>query len=164
IVGKLNCDEFAMGSSTENSALGVTRNPWNLDCVPGGSSGGSSVAVAAFECHASLGTDTRASVRLPPASLPLAPLTPTHAHPAPLRGGAASKPPYGCVARCGVMAYASSLDQVGPLARDVGDLALVLEAIAGNDPRDSTSSPRPVPAYGKALEGGVRGLRLGLPR
>jgi aspartyl-tRNA(Asn)/glutamyl-tRNA(Gln) amidotransferase subunit A len=148
IVGKLNCDEFAMGSSTENSALGTTRNPWDRARVPGGSSGGSAVAVAARECHASLGTDTGGSVRLPAAFC----------------GVVGLKPTYGRVSRYGVIAYASTLDQVGPLARDVTDVAIVLEAIAGHDPADSTASPRPVPSYLTALDGTVRGLRLGLPR
>jgi aspartyl-tRNA(Asn)/glutamyl-tRNA(Gln) amidotransferase subunit A len=148
IVGKLNCDEFAMGSSTENSALGVTRNPWDGARVPGGSSGGSAAAVAAGECHAALGSDTGGSIRLPAAFC----------------GVVGVKPTYGRVSRWGVIAYASSLDQVGPLARDVSDAATVLEAIAGHDPCDSTASPRPVPSLVDALEGGVRGLRLGLPR
>ena len=148
IVGKLNCDEFAMGSSTENSALGTTRNPWDGNRVPGGSSGGSGAAVAAGECHAALGTDTGGSVRLPAAFC----------------GVVGLKPTYGRVSRYGVIAYASSLDQVGPLARDVADTALMLEAIAGHDPADSTASPRPVPSYLAALEQGVRGLRVGLPR
>ena len=148
IVGKLNCDEFAMGSSTENSALGTTRNPWDGSRVPGGSSGGSGAAVAAGECHAALGTDTGGSVRLPAAFC----------------GVVGLKPTYGRVSRYGVVAYASSLDQVGPLARDVADTALMLEAIAGHDPADSTASPRPVPSYRAVLEQGVRGLRLGLPR
>jgi len=148
IVGKLNCDEFAMGSSTENSALGTTRNPWDGGRVPGGSSGGSGAAVAARECHAALGTDTGGSVRLPAAFC----------------GVAGMKPTYGRVSRYGVIAYASSLDQVGPIAREVADVAVVLEAIAGHDPADSTASPRPVPSYAAALDGSVRGLRLGLPR
>ncbi len=148
IVGKLNCDEFAMGSSNENSAFGPTRNPWDPARVPGGSSGGSGAAVAAREVPASLGTDTGGSIRLPAAFC----------------GVVGMKPTYGRVSRYGVIAYASSLDQVGPLARDVGDAALVLEAIAGHDPADSTASPRPVPAYGDVLASGVRGLRLGLPR
>src|SRR5690242_13901492 len=148
IVGKLNCDEFAMGSSTENSALGTTRNPWDGARVPGGSSGGSGAAVAARECHAALGTDTGGSVRLPAAFC----------------GVAGMKPTYGRVSRYGVIAYASSLDQVGPIAREVADVAVVLEAIAGHDPAASTASPRPVPSYAAALDGSVRGLRLGLPR
>jgi aspartyl-tRNA(Asn)/glutamyl-tRNA(Gln) amidotransferase subunit A len=148
IVGKLNCDEFAMGSSTENSALGVTRNPWDGTRVPGGSSGGSGAAVAAYECHAALGTDTGGSIRLPAAFC----------------GVAGLKPTYGRVSRCGVIAYASSLDQVGPIARNVADVAVMLEAIAGHDPADSTASPREVPSYRAALDGSVRGLRVGLPR
>ncbi|HKA29934.1 MAG TPA: Asp-tRNA(Asn)/Glu-tRNA(Gln) amidotransferase subunit GatA [Candidatus Binatia bacterium] len=148
ILGKLNCDEFAMGSSNENSAFGVTRNPWNAAHVPGGSSGGSGAAVAAREVPASLGTDTGGSIRLPAAFCGVVGLRPT----------------YGRVSRFGVIAYASSLDQVGPFARDVGDAAAVLEAIAGHDPGDSTSSPRPVPSYGDALGSGVRGMRLGLPK
>ncbi len=148
IVGKLNCDEFAMGSSTENSAYGVTRNPWHTDRVPGGSSGGSAAAVAAREVPATLGTDTGGSIRLPAAFC----------------GVVGIKPTYGRVSRYGVIAYASSLDQVGPMARDVGDAAVVLEAIAGHDPADSTASTRPVPSYRDALASGVRGLRLGLPK
>jgi len=147
VVGKLNCDEFAMGSSNENSAFGPTRNPWDRDRVPGGSSGGSGAAVAARQVPATLGTDTGGSIRLP----------------ASFCGVVGLKPTYGRVSRYGVIAYASSLDQVGPLARDVGDAALVLEAIAGHDPADSTVSPRPVPAYGDVLGNGVRGLRLGMP-
>ncbi len=148
LVGKLNCDEFAMGSSTENAALGVTRNPWDPARVAGGSSGGSAAAVAAREVHAALGSDTGGSIRLP----------------ASFCGVVGMKPTYGRVSRYGVIAFASSLDQVGPLARDVGDAALVLQAIAGHDPADGTASQRPVPSYTEALAGGVRGLRLGLPR
>jgi len=148
VVGKLNCDEFAMGSSNENSAFGPTRNPWDPARVPGGSSGGSGAAVAARLCQAALGTDTGGSIRLP----------------ASFCGVVGVKPTYGRVSRWGVIAYASSLDQVGPLARDVGDAALVLQAIAGHDPLDSTSSPRPLPDFADALAGGVAGLRIGLPR
>src|SRR5262249_36658138 len=147
IVGKLNCDEFAMGSSTENSALGVTRNPWDPARGPGGSSGGSGVAGAARECHAALGTDTGGSVRLPAAFC----------------GVVGLKPTYGRVSRYGVIAYASSLDQVGPLGRDVADVAIVLEAIAGHDPLDTTASPSPVQSYLAALDGKGKGLRRGSP-
>ncbi len=147
LVGKCNLDEFAMGSSTENSALGVTRNPWDPERVPGGSSGGSAAAVAACECHAALGTDTGGSIRLP----------------AGFCGVVGLRPTYGRVSRFGVIAYASSLDQVGPIARDVADAALVLAAIAGPDPRDATSAPHPLPPL-DGLDGPVRGLRLGLPR
>ena len=148
LVGKANLDEFAMGSSTENSAFGPTLNPWDLGRVAGGSSGGSAAAVAAGECLASLGTDTGGSIRLP----------------ASYCGVCGMKPTYGRVSRYGVIAYASSLDQVGPFARSVADLADVLGVIAGHDPRDSTSVPRPVPDYAAALDGNVRGLRIGVPR
>ncbi|RMH43307.1 MAG: Asp-tRNA(Asn)/Glu-tRNA(Gln) amidotransferase subunit GatA [Deltaproteobacteria bacterium] len=150
VLGKLNCDEFAMGSSTERSAFRPCRNPWNLDRVPGGSSGGSAAAVAARLCAASLGTDTGGSIRQPAA----------------LCGVVGLKPTYGRVSRYGVVAYASSLDQVGPLARTVEDAALVLEAIAGFDPRDATSIDAPVPRYRDATAagaGGVEGLRFGVP-
>jgi len=147
-VGKLNCDEFAMGSSTENSAYGVTRNPWDLERVPGGSSGGSASSVAAGQCLGSLGTDTGGSIR----------------QPASLCGVVGVKPSYGRVSRYGVIAYASSLDQVGPLGRSVADCAHLLAAIAGHDPRDSTSVDRPVPDYRAGLGAGVEGLRLGMPR
>jgi aspartyl-tRNA(Asn)/glutamyl-tRNA(Gln) amidotransferase subunit A len=147
IVGKLNCDEFAMGSSTENSAYKQTRNPWDLSRVPGGSSGGSSAAVAAGLCSASLGTDTGGSIRQPAAFC----------------GVVGIKPTYGRVSRWGVVAFASSLDQVGPLARTVGDAALILETICGFDPHDSTSLDQPVPRFTEALTGEVKGLRVGIP-
>jgi aspartyl-tRNA(Asn)/glutamyl-tRNA(Gln) amidotransferase subunit A len=148
VLGKVNCDEFAMGSSTENSAYQPTRNPWNPGRVPGGSSGGSSAAVAAGMCAASLGTDTGGSIRQPAAFC----------------GVVGLKPTYGRVSRWGVVAYASSLDQVGPLTRTVADAAVVLQAIAGFDPRDSTSLDAPVPPLAEALTGDVRGLRVGLPQ
>jgi aspartyl-tRNA(Asn)/glutamyl-tRNA(Gln) amidotransferase subunit A len=147
ILGKVNCDEFAMGSSTENSAYQQTTNPWDKTRVPGGSSGGSSAAVAAGLCAASLGTDTGGSIRQPAAFC----------------GVVGIKPTYGRVSRWGVVAFASSLDQVGPLTRNVHDAALVLEAIAGFDPKDSTSLDEPVPRYVDALVGDVTGLRVGLP-
>ena len=146
VVGKANCDEFAMGSSTENSAYGPTRNPWALDRVPGGSSGGSAAAVAAGEGWWSLGTDTGGSVRQPGA----------------LCGVVGMKPTYGRVSRYGLIAFASSLDQIGPMTRDVRDSALLLQAIAGHDPQDSTSANVEVPDYLAELEGGVSGLRVGV--
>ena len=148
VLGKVNCDEFAMGSSTENSAYQPTRNPWDLSRVPGGSSGGSSAAVAAGLCAASLGTDTGGSIRQPAAFC----------------GVVGLKPTYGRVSRWGVVAFASSLDQVGPLTRTVADAALVLQTIAGFDPRDSTSLDAAVPSYADAMTGDVRGLRVGLPQ
>jgi len=147
LVGKLNMDEFAMGSSTENSAYGPTRNPWDLERTPGGSSGGSAAAVAARLVPGTLGTDTGGSIRQPAA----------------LTGVVGLKPTYGRVSRYGVVAFASSLDQVGPVAQDVRGAALLLRAIAGHDPNDQTSSLRPVPDYAAALEMPVRGLTLGVP-
>ncbi|HVA79980.1 MAG TPA: Asp-tRNA(Asn)/Glu-tRNA(Gln) amidotransferase subunit GatA, partial [Candidatus Binataceae bacterium] len=147
-VGKTNMDEFAMGSSTENSAFGPTMNPHDLSRVAGGSSGGSAAAVAAGECLAALGTDTGGSIR----------------EPASFCGVVGIKPTYSRVSRYGVVAYASSLDQVGPFARSVRDAAIFLRSIAGHDPRDSTCSARPVPDYERALTGDVAGLRIGVPR
>jgi aspartyl-tRNA(Asn)/glutamyl-tRNA(Gln) amidotransferase subunit A len=146
MVGKANMDEFAMGSSTENSAYGPTRNPWDLNRVPGGSSGGSAAAVAAGEGWWALGTDTGGSVRQPAA----------------LCGIVGLKPTYGRVSRHGLIAFASSLDVVGPMTRDVRDAALLLQAVAGHDPRDSTSANVAVPDYLAELEGDVSGLRVGV--
>jgi aspartyl-tRNA(Asn)/glutamyl-tRNA(Gln) amidotransferase subunit A len=148
ILGKLNMDEFAMGSSNENSAFGPVRNPWNLDCVPGGSSGGSAAAVAALQTVAALGTDTGGSIRQPASHC----------------GVVGLKPTYGRVSRYGVIAYASSLDQVGPVTRDVEDCAILLGAVAGYDSADSTSVNASVPDYRKNLKNGVKGLRIGLPK
>ena len=148
LVGKGNLDEFAMGSSTENSALFPTHNPWDLERVPGGSSGGPAAAVAAGECIFSVGSDTGGSIRQPAA----------------LCGVVGLKPTYGLVSRYGLVAFASSLDQIGPLTRDVADSALVLNAIAGHDPSDSTSLDSGVPDYTKALVSDIRGLRVGVPR
>ncbi|MCB9138956.1 MAG: Asp-tRNA(Asn)/Glu-tRNA(Gln) amidotransferase subunit GatA [Caldilineaceae bacterium] len=147
MLGKTNTDEFAMGSSTENSAYHTTRNPWNLERVPGGSSGGSAAAVAAGEALGALGTDTGGSVR----------------QPASFCGVVGLKPSYGRVSRYGLVAYGSSLDQIGTLTKDVRDAALLLNVIAGHDPRDSTSLPDATPDYRTALTGDVRGLRVGVP-
>ncbi len=146
-VGKTNLDEFAMGSSTEHSAFFPTHNPWDLERVPGGSSGGSAAAVAAGMALGSLGSDTGGSIRQPAA----------------LCGVVGFKPSYGRVSRFGLLAFASSLDQIGPFAKDVTDTAILLQAIAGHDPRDSTTSQVPVPDYRAALTGDVRGMRLGVP-
>ncbi len=147
-LGKLNMDEFAMGSSNENSGYGPCKNPWDVARTPGGSSGGSAAAVAARLAHGTLGTDTGGSIRLPAAFC----------------GVVGVKPTYGRVSRYGVVAFASSLDQVGPLARSVEDAALLLRTVAGHDPRDMTSSRRPVDDYLATLEGGARGLRIGVPK
>ena len=146
-VGKTNMDEFAMGSSTENSAFGPTRNPWDLDRVPGGSSGGSTAAAAADCCILAIGTDTGGSVRQPAAFC----------------GVVGMKPTYGRVSRYGLVAFASSLDQIGPITKDVTDCALLLGLIAGPDPLDTTCIDRPVPDYVAALQAQVRGLRIGVP-
>jgi aspartyl-tRNA(Asn)/glutamyl-tRNA(Gln) amidotransferase subunit A len=147
-LGKVNLDEFAMGSSTENSGLFTSRNPWDLDRVPGGSSGGSAAAVAARMVPLALGSDTGGSIRQPAA----------------LCGITGFKPTYGRVSRYGLMAYASSLDQIGPLARSVEDAALLMNAVAHHDPADSTSAPIETPDYTKGLTGDVRGLRIGVPK
>ena len=146
--GKTNMDEFAMGSSTENSSVKVTRNPWDLSRVPGGSSGGSAAAVAADAAFGGLGTDTGGSIR----------------QPASLSGVVGLKPSYGRVSRFGLVAFASSLDQVGPLTKTVRDSAMIMNAMAGHDPQDSTSLPDPVPDYTKNLGRDVKGIRLGIPK
>jgi len=148
LFGRANMDEFAMGSSTENSAFVTSRNPWDTGRIPGGSSGGSAVAVAADECIASLGSDTGGSIRQPAA----------------LCGCVGFKPTYGRVSRYGLVAYASSLDQIGPFTKDVSDAATLLSVISGHDPRDSTSVPQPVPDYAAALTHDIKGVKLGLPK
>ena len=148
ILGKNNMDEFAMGSSTENSAFVVTKNPWDIERVPGGSSGGSAASVAAGECAASVGTDTGGSIR----------------QPASCCGVVGLKPTYGRVSRYGIVAFASSLDQAGPLTKDIKDCAVLLNTIAGHDPHDATSIEAPVPDYTAGLGKGIRGIRVGIPR
>ena len=148
VFGRLNMDEFAMGSSTENSAFFTTLNPWDTTRIPGGSSGGSAAAVAADEAIATLGSDTGGSIRQPAA----------------LCGVVGLKPTYGRVSRYGLVAFASSLDQIGPFTKDVRDAALIMSVISGLDPRDSTSVPEAVPDYAAALGGNIKGLKLGLPK
>ncbi len=148
VFGRLNMDEFAMGSSTENSAFGVTHNPWDTARIPGGSSGGSAAAVAADEVIAALGSDTGGSIRQPAA----------------LCGCVGLKPTYGRVSRYGLVAFASSLDQIGSFTKNTRDAATMLGVIAGHDPRDSTSVPQPVPGYAAALTSDIQGLKLGLPK
>lgn len=147
ILGKTNMDEFAMGSTTETSAFGVTRNPWNLEHVPGGSSGGSCAAVAARECFLALGSDTGGSIRQPSSFC----------------GVTGIKPTYGTISRYGLIAYGSSLDQIGPVGKDVADCAALLETLAARDEKDSTSTARSDTDFTAALSGDVRGMRIGIP-
>jgi aspartyl-tRNA(Asn)/glutamyl-tRNA(Gln) amidotransferase subunit A len=148
LLGRTNMDEFAMGSSTENSAWGVTRNPWDLERIPGGSSGGSAAAVGGHEAYAALGTDTGGSIRQPAA----------------LCSCVGLKPTYGRVSRYGLVAFASSLDQIGTFTKTTMEAAMLLEVLAGYDPKDNTSIDRPVPAYSQTIHSGVKGMRLGVPK
>jgi aspartyl-tRNA(Asn)/glutamyl-tRNA(Gln) amidotransferase subunit A len=148
LVGKTNMDEFAMGSSTENSGAHITRNPWDLEHIPGGSSGGSAAAVAADECIAALGSDTGGSIR----------------QPASCCGVVGLKPTYGRVSRFGLVAFASSLDQIGPITKNVTDSALLLNIISGHDPCDSTSAPLPVPDFTEILGRDIKGIKIGIPK